>query len=139
MCSKGRPAGGRRLSAAAVRMIKPGVTEFEIAEAIEGYARERGAEQHFTLIGSGKFVLGDTESMPLPYSPSFRRIEPGDSVVMEISPCYEGYWTQIARTVNVGRRNTDLEKLQAACRHRNRKRDSNAEAGQHDQGRRHGD
>jgi Xaa-Pro aminopeptidase len=34
---------------------------------------------------------------------------------MEISPCYEGYWTQIARTVNVGRRNTDIEKLQAAC------------------------
>jgi len=102
--------------AAALRMIKPGVTEFEIAEAIEGYARERGAEQHFTLIGSGKFVPGDTESLPLPYSPSFRRIEPGDSVVMEISPCYEGYWTQIARTVNVARRNADIEKLQAACR-----------------------
>jgi Xaa-Pro aminopeptidase len=101
---------------AAVRMIKPGVTEFEIAEAIEGYARERGAEQHFTLIGSGRFVLGDSESLALPYSPSFRKIESGDSVVMEISPCYEGYWTQIARTVNVGRRNPEIEKMQAACR-----------------------
>ncbi|OGP62586.1 MAG: hypothetical protein A2170_09195, partial [Deltaproteobacteria bacterium RBG_13_53_10] len=101
---------------AATRMIKPGVNEFEVAEAIEGYARERGAEHHFTLIGSGKFVLGDPESMPLPYSPSFKRIEQGESVVMEISPCYEGYWTQIARTVNVGRRNADLEKLHAVCR-----------------------
>ena len=101
---------------AVVRMIKPGVTEFEIAEAIEGYARERGAEQHFTLIASGKFILGDPESMPLPYSPSFRRIESGDSIVLEISPCYEGYWTQIARTVNVGRRNAELEKLHAVCR-----------------------
>jgi Xaa-Pro aminopeptidase len=101
---------------AALRMIKPGVTEFEIAEAIESYARERGAEQHFTLIGSGKFVLGDTESLPLPYAPSFRRVENGDSVVMEISPCYEGYWTQIARTVNVGKRNPEIEKMQAASR-----------------------
>lgn len=112
---KGGPLGDGGYEAA-VRMIKPGVTEFEIARAIEAYARARGAEQHFTLIGSGKFVLGDPESLALPYSPSFRRIESGDSVVMEISPCYEGYWTQIARTVNVGRRNTDLEKLHAVCR-----------------------
>jgi len=101
---------------AAVRMIKPGVSEFEIADAIESCARENGAEQHFTLIGSGKFILGDSESLPLLYSPSFKRIETGESVTMEISPCYEGYWTQVARTVNVGRRNTDLEKMQAACR-----------------------
>jgi Xaa-Pro aminopeptidase len=100
---------------AALRMIRPGVSEFEIAEAIEGYARARGAEQHFTLIGSGKFRLGEGDSLPLPYSPSFRRIEAGDSVVMEITPCYEGYWTQLVRTVNVGRPNPDLEKLQRIC------------------------
>jgi Xaa-Pro aminopeptidase len=100
---------------AALKMIRPGVSEFEIAEAIEGYARARGAEQHFTLIGSGKFRLGDSDSLPLPYSPSFRRIEAGDSVVMEITPCYEGYWTQLVRTVNVGQPNKDLEKLQKVC------------------------
>lgn len=96
---------------AALGMIKPGVSEYEIAAAIEGYARARGAEQHFTLVGSGKFALGDQNALPLPYSPSPRRIENGDSVVMEITPCLEGYWTQLVRTVNVGEPNADLEKL----------------------------
>jgi Xaa-Pro aminopeptidase len=100
---------------AVLNLIRPGVSEFEIASAIEDYARARGAEQHFTLIGSGKFILGDRDSLPLPSSPSSRRIETGDSVVMEITPCYEGYWTQLVRTVNVGRTNHDLEKLQKIC------------------------
>jgi Xaa-Pro aminopeptidase len=96
---------------AAVRMIRPGVTEYEIAAAIEDYARARGAEQHFTLIGSGRFAFGDGNGLPLPYSPSMRRVEAGDSVMMEITPCLEGYWTQIVRTVNVGEPNAELEKL----------------------------
>ena len=100
---------------AALRIIRPGVSEFEIVSEIEHYARSRGAEQHFTLIGSGKFRLGDAGALPLPYSPSFRRVEAGDSVVMEITPCYEGYWTQLVRTVNVGEPNKDLEKLQKVC------------------------
>jgi Xaa-Pro aminopeptidase len=96
---------------AALRMIRPGVSEYEITAAIEEYARARGAEQHFTLIGSGRFALGDKNGLPLPYSPSHRRIEAGDSVVLEITPCLEGYWTQLVRTVNVGEPNTELEKL----------------------------
>ena len=99
----------------ALKMIRPGVNEYEIAAAIEHYARARGAEDHFTLIGSGKFSFGDDNSLPLPYSPSFRRVEAGDSVVMEITPRYEGYWTQLVRTVNVGRPNGDLKKIHQVC------------------------
>ena len=101
---------------AAVKMIKPGVSEYEIAAALEGYSRARGAEQHFTLVGSGKFALGDKNDLPLPYSPSWRRVEAGDSVVMEITPCLEGYWTQIVRTVNVGAPNAELEGLHRVAR-----------------------
>jgi Xaa-Pro aminopeptidase len=100
---------------AALKMIRPGVNEFEIAAEIERAARAGGGEDHFTLIGSGKFSFGDDHTLPLPYSPSPRRIESGDSVVMEISPRYEGYWTQLVRTVNVGRPNTDLEKIHRVC------------------------
>ena len=96
---------------AALKTIRPGVSEYEIAAAIEEYARARGAEQQFTLVGCGKFTLGDKNGLPLPYSPSMRRVEAGDSVVMEISPCLEGYWTQLVRTVNVGTANVELEKL----------------------------
>jgi Xaa-Pro dipeptidase len=34
---------------------------------------------------------------------------------MEITPRYEGYWTQLVRTVNVGEHNKDLEKLKMIC------------------------
>ena len=101
---------------AAVKMIKPGVTEYEIASAIEEYGRVRGAEQHFTLVGSGTYLPGERNGLPLPYSPSHRRVEAGDSVVMEITPRVEGYWTQIVRTVNVGRPNPELEKLYRVSR-----------------------
>jgi Xaa-Pro aminopeptidase len=101
---------------AALKTIRPGVSEYEIAAAIEEYARARGAEQHFTLVGCGRFALGDKNGLPLPYSPSMRRVETGDSVVMEISPCLEGYWTQLVRTVNVGSPNAELEKLYRVSR-----------------------
>jgi len=101
---------------AALKTIHPRVSEYEIAAAIEEYARARGAEQHFTLVGCGKFALGDQNGLPLPYSPSMRRVEAGDSVVMEISPCLEGYWTQLVRTVNVGSPNAEIEKLYRVSR-----------------------
>ena len=101
---------------AALQRIRPGVSEYEIAAVIEAYARARGAEQHFTLVGSGRFAPGDKNGLPLPYSPSMRRVEAGDSVVMEISPCLEGYWTQLVRTVNVGSPNAELEKLYRVSR-----------------------
>jgi len=101
---------------AALRMIRPGVSEYEIVAEIERYARAGGAEAHFTLIGSGKFAFGENNRLPLPYSPSPRRVEDGDSIVMEITPRYEGYWTQLVRTVNVGKPNNDLIKLHQVCR-----------------------
>ncbi len=100
---------------AALETIRPGVNEFEIVAEIERAARAAGGEEHFTLIGSGKFSFGNDHSLPLPYSPSHRRVEFGDSVVMEITPRYEGYWRQLVRTVNVGKPNKDLQKIHQVC------------------------
>jgi hypothetical protein len=79
-------------------------------------AQGRDVEQHFTLVGSGHFAPGDGNGLPLPYSPSHRRVEAGDSVAMEITPCLERYWTQLVRTVNVGAPNPELEKLHRVAR-----------------------
>jgi len=100
---------------AALKVIRPGVTEYEVAAEIEQYARARGTESHFTLLGSGKFKLDNSMVSFPPPPPSSRQIESGDSVSMEISPRYEGYWTQLVRTVNVGRANSDLEKIHRIC------------------------
>jgi Xaa-Pro aminopeptidase len=101
---------------AALKIIRPGVTEYQIAAEIEYAARQEGAGEHFTLIGSGKFAFGDSNTFPLPVYPSERRIEPGDSVVMEITPRYQGYWTQFVRMVNVGKPNQDLIKMQTVAK-----------------------
>jgi Xaa-Pro aminopeptidase len=97
---------------AAVKFIRPGVSEYEIVAEIEHYGRARGVDEHFTLIGSGKFAAGEASDM---FAPSHRRIETGDTVAMEITPRYEGYWTQLNRTVNVGKPNDDVEKLHKVC------------------------
>lgn len=101
---------------AAVKCMKPGVTEFEICAEIEYYARARGAQSHFTLIGSGKFEMGNGNRLSFPRPPSSRRIEAGDTITMEITPRYQGYWTQLLRSVNVGKSNSDLEKLHKISR-----------------------
>jgi Xaa-Pro aminopeptidase len=40
---------------AALKAIRPGASEFEIVAVSEGFSRPRGAEEHFSLIGSGKY------------------------------------------------------------------------------------
>ncbi|MGD0236304.1 MAG: Xaa-Pro peptidase family protein [Syntrophorhabdales bacterium] len=101
---------------AALKVICPGVSEYEIIAEIEHVSRKQGADEHFTLIGSGKFSFSDERSLPLPVTPSEKRIQAGESIVMEITPRYQGYWTQLVRMVNVGTRNDDLEKIQTVAR-----------------------
>jgi len=101
---------------AVLKMLRPGVSENEIAAEIEYIARKKGAEESFTLISSGKFSSECVRSLSLPVPPSGRRVRTGDSVVMEITPCYQGYWTQLVRIVNIGQQNEDLERIQGACR-----------------------
>jgi Xaa-Pro aminopeptidase len=101
---------------AAMKMIRPGVSEYEIIAEIEYVSRRQGADEHFTLIGSGRFAFSNERSLPLPVTPSERRIESGDSVVLEITPRYKGYWTQLVRMVNVGKKNDELGKMQTVAR-----------------------
>jgi Xaa-Pro aminopeptidase len=101
---------------AALKVIRPGVSEYEIIAEIEHVSRRQGADEHFTLIGSGKFSFSNERSLPLPVSPSEKRIQAGESIVLEITPRYKGYWTQLVRMVNVGQRNEELEKIQTVAR-----------------------
>ena len=100
---------------AALKAIRPGVSQYEVVAELEHYSRARGAEEHFTLIGSAKFNF-DTGTNIIFYYPTKRLIETGDSVLMEITPRYNGYWTQLVRAVNVGKQNSDLQKLQVVSR-----------------------
>lgn len=96
---------------AVVKFIRPGVSEYEIVAECERVARAGGAEESFTLISSGKFALGDGNLLPGLNAPSHRRVEIGDTIEIEITPRYEGYWTQLVRRVTVGEHNDDLNKI----------------------------
>ena len=60
--------------------------------------------------------MGSGNTLTFPRPPSPRRIEAGDTVTMEITPQYEGYWTQLLRSVHIARSNSELEKIHKISR-----------------------
>jgi len=79
-----------------VRVVAPGVTEYDIVAEVEADIKRLGAEDNFMLIASGRDeVLGMTPPGP-------RRLETGDMVRTELTPQTHGYWLQICRSVAVG-------------------------------------
>ncbi len=99
----------------ALKVIRPGVSEYELLAAMEAPSRAQGSEEHFNQIGSGRYSFANGTNLIF-YYPTRRRLEAGDSVLLEITPRLEGYWTQLVRAINVGKPNPDLESLQKVCR-----------------------
>ena len=91
----------------ALRILKPGVTEREIAAEAEYASRKLGGECYgidpIVASGSNAFhILGRTTT---------RKIEKDDIVVLTFAPRYEGYHGACGRTVTVG--NPDAEAVTA--------------------------
>lgn len=83
---------------AVLRVIRPGMTEREIAIALDRAMVDLGAEQpaFATIVASGP-------NGAIPHHvPSQRPIEAGDLVTMDFGACYEGYHADMTRTVAVG-------------------------------------
>jgi Xaa-Pro aminopeptidase len=79
--------------------IKPGMTELEIAAQIEFLLKMRGAEG---LSFSSIVASGLNSSMPHAV-PSRKRIEAGDFVTMDFGCVYEGYCSDMTRTIVIGK------------------------------------
>lgn len=75
---------------------RPGIAEYELVAEMEGFFRSAGCQENFMLIGSG-----GVEVMGM-HPASDRRIQSGDLVTTELSPCVDGYFSQICRTLVVG-------------------------------------
>jgi Xaa-Pro aminopeptidase len=80
-----------------IRMIQPGVTEYDIALDIEFYFRRQGAEVAFPSI----VVSGERSARPHG-KPSEKPLEVGDFVTMDFGAKLNGYCSDITRTVVVG-------------------------------------
>jgi len=112
-CAKLADIGYKALCEAA----KPGVSEHDLAAELDYAMKKNGAEQTFTLITSGKFSIKNNglSWLHFPSAPS-RKIMAGDSIGAEITPRYQGYWTQLVRTFNVGEPNKELDEIhKIAC------------------------
>ena len=96
-----------------VKVIKPGMTQFEVAASLEKPMREEGGEDFFDLFFSGPFGPGVGIDC---YAPTDRKIKAGDVLLMEITPRYGGYWAQLVRIVCIGKENKELVKFHRVAR-----------------------
>jgi Xaa-Pro aminopeptidase len=84
---------------AAIRLLKPGIREFEVAAEIEYQTRRRGASgtAFETIVAFG-------ERAALPHArPTAKRLKRGQLVVLDLGAILEKYCSDITRTVFVGK------------------------------------
>ncbi len=72
-----------------------GMREYELAAEVECAMQRAGAEDNFGLIAAGSHNLAIR-------SPTDRRLEAGDLIIGEITPCYQGHIAQLCRTFILG-------------------------------------
>ena len=87
--------------------IKIGMTEKQIANAIERFFRINGAEElaFDTIVASGP-----NSSMPHAV-PTDRKIEYGDVITIDMGCKYNGYCSDMTRTIFVGKIDEEVEKV----------------------------
>lgn len=85
---------------AAIRLATPGVAEFELQAAAEHVWRGEGADGpgYLSILGSGP------NATVLHYNANSRVTESGDLVVMDMAAQYDGYSSDITRTIPVNGR-----------------------------------
>jgi Xaa-Pro aminopeptidase len=76
---------------------RPGRKQYEVVADVEQFLRTRGSPDNFMIIGSGGV---DVRGMA---PPSERRLKPGDLVTTELTPAVDGYFSQICRTLVLGK------------------------------------
>lgn len=80
----------------ALALLRPGITEAELARCIAGRLAGGGATPKFIVVTSGeRSALSDAIATD-------RRIVPGDLVRFDIGSVLDGYWADLGRTVVVG-------------------------------------
>jgi Metallopeptidase family M24./Creatinase/Prolidase N-terminal domain. len=90
---------GDKVFSEILTFIKPGVTELEVAARIEYLMKLNGAQKTSfdTIVASGV-----NSSMPHAV-PTTKKIEKGDFVTMDFGCVYEGYCSDMTRTIVVGK------------------------------------
>jgi Xaa-Pro aminopeptidase len=114
-----------------IEALKEGMSEFELAAEIEYAERRAGDEGTFFMRAPNLYLRGIVASGPnlykwsgvaysitgmgpspaLPVGPSHRNIERGDVVIVDLGPCFNGYYADESRTYVVGKANPEVVSL----------------------------
>jgi Xaa-Pro dipeptidase len=74
---------------------RPGVREFELAAELYCFTKRLGAEDNFLLMSASQHNLAVRAA-------GERILDVGDIILSEITPCYQGQFSQICRTTVIG-------------------------------------
>ena len=88
--------------AALCATARVGMREYELAAEVEAAMQALGSDDNYGLIGAGKHNQAIR-------APGERRLEEGDVIIGEITPCYRGAFAQLCRTLVLGGAN-DLQR-----------------------------
>jgi len=78
-----------------------GRADYELIAEIEAFFRAHGVDHNFQIIG-----IGGAEVRGMA-PPSGKRLKRGDLVTTELTPCVDGYYAQICRTLVMGSANAE--------------------------------
>lgn len=79
--------------------LRPGLTEWELADLVERAYVPRGGSTHIHYFGVTP-MAAPARANPAQYA-SFRRVQPGDAVSLELSAAFWGHPGQVLRTFTV--------------------------------------
>lgn len=98
-----------RAMTAGVAACRPGVTELEVARAVEAAFLADGADQvEFAIVASGP-----NGAFPH-HHPGQCRLQPGDTVIIDIGASLDGYKSDITRVVHLGQPPDEVRQVYAA-------------------------
>jgi len=86
-------------------MIRPGLSDWEIYGQVKKTIFEMGCEYSFDLIDAGGSRLNMT------FAPTGEKLKENNTLFMEITPAYEGYYAQLPVTLPVGRYPPQIRKM----------------------------
>jgi Xaa-Pro aminopeptidase len=79
-----------------MQAARVGRADYELVAETEAFFRAKGAPDNFQIIGVGGIEVKGMAP------PSGRRLKRGDMVTTELTPCVDGYYAQICRTLVIG-------------------------------------
>ncbi|HLQ72308.1 MAG TPA: Xaa-Pro peptidase family protein [Bacillota bacterium] len=90
-----------------VEFIRPGITELDVSNELEHYMRKEGATSNSSMI-----IVASGVRSSLPHGVASNKvIEKGDMVTLDFGALYQGYRSDMTRTVAVGQPNPKLMEI----------------------------